>query len=658
MEEVKQNKMAVEPLKKLFWKMGLPMIISMVLQALYNVVDSIFVSNIEGVGALANQALTYAFPIQILMIAIGVGTGVGINAVLSKSLGMKDKDTTNKVAGNGIFLSGVIYLVFLIFGLFGSNWFVSLFTSNEQVIEMGATYLRICCCLSLGSIGYTVYERFLQATGKTLYSSISQISGAVINIIFDYVFIFPMGMGVAGAAWATVFGQFVSLIVAMLFHYITNKEISANLKYIKPSWKIIKNIYKIGISAAIMQGLMSVMMAGMNAILGLSKNVDTTILIGSFGIYFKIQQIALLSAFGLSNTIITILSFNYGMKDKKRVKDCVKYGITDSIIVAGIITILFEIIANPLSRLFALSDSGSSALISTCETATRIGAISFVFMAYTVAIQGVLQALGYAGKPLILALLRYVVFVFPVAYLFTLSNNVINIVWWTFLIAEICTCVFSFIFLRKAEKLKISILPDEKIDNQNLIITIAREHGTNGKQIGKLVAEKLGIEFFDKELVLMQAKQNNAENDVDVGQIQPSEEDYNLYLSLDANKDAIIAQSQIIRQLADSGKSFVIVGRSADSVLKNYNTIKIFIHAPMEYKIANVEKLYGDTPAEAEKHILKSDKARAKYYEIISNQKWGDSSNFDLTIDASVGNEQVVNSICDFVQSKKIIKQA
>ena len=285
------------------------MIISMVLQALYNVVDSIFVTNMGEKGAIANQALTIAFPIQILIIAIGVGTGIGLNALLSKSLGEKNQEKVNKIAGNGIFLSICIFLVFLLFGIFGSEWFISLFANgNAEVISMGTTYLRICCCLSFGSIGYTVYERFLQSTGKTMLSTIAQISGAVANIVLDYIFIFPLGMGVAGAAWATVIGQFISLFVAMFFHYTKNKEINGNLKYIKPEFNIIKGIYKIGISAAIMQALLSVMMAGMNAILGLSK-ADPTILVGSFGIYYKIQQIALFSAFGLSNTIISILSF-------------------------------------------------------------------------------------------------------------------------------------------------------------------------------------------------------------------------------------------------------------------------------------------------------------------------------------------------------------
>lgn len=457
MEELKQNKMAEKPIKSLLWKMGLPMIVSMVLQALYNVVDSIFVANIKGSGALANEALTYAFPIQILIIAIGVGTGVGLNALLSKSLGEKDKEKANKIAGNGIFLAFAIYAVFLLFGLFFSYRFISLFSKDKEIIKTGGTYLQICSSLSLGAIGFAIYERFLQATGKTIHSTIAQIAGAVINIVFDYVFIFPLKMGVAGAAWATVFGQFVSLGVAMVLHYVKNNEINGNPKYIKPNKEIIKGIYSIGISAAVMQALLSVMMAGMNAILS-SADADTVVLVGSFGIYYKIQQIALFSCFGLSNTIITLLSFNYGMKNKKRSLDCIKYGVLDTFIVTLIITAIFEIAANPLSKLFALSSGSTKRLIPVCEKATRIASIGYVFMGFSVAVQGVLQALRYAFKPFFTALLRLVVFVFPVAYLFTLSSNVTSIVWLTFQISEFLTAVVSFFMLKNVIKNKIETL--------------------------------------------------------------------------------------------------------------------------------------------------------------------------------------------------------
>ena len=465
MKEERQNKMAITPMNKLILKMGLPMIVSMVLQALYNVIDSIFVANMGSTGAIANQALTYAFPIQIMIIAIGVGTGVGLNALLSKSLGENDKNKVNKIAGNGIFLSICIYIFFLIFGLFFSKWFISLFTNDKEIIKMGTTYLKICTCLSLGSIGYTVYERFLQATGKTMLSTISQISGAVTNIVLDYIFIYPLDMGVAGAAWATIIGQFVSLFIAMYFHYNKNKEIDGSLKYINPDGGIIKAIYSIGVSAALMQALLAVMMAGMNAILGLAQ-VDQTVLIGSFGIYYKIQQIALFSAFGLSNTIISILSFNYGMQDRKRIDDCIKYGIMDTMIVTLIISILFEVFAYPLANLFGLAGGETKEIIKVCTIALRISSIGFIFMGISVAIQGILQSIRYALRPLIISLLRLVIFVFPVALLFTRSSDVVKIVWWTFPIAEVLTSIIALLILKDSYNRKIKVIKN-KMGNNN-----------------------------------------------------------------------------------------------------------------------------------------------------------------------------------------------
>ena len=645
MKEERQNKMAIAPMNKLILKMGLPMIISMVLQALYNVIDSIFVANMGTKGAIANQALTYAFPIQIMIIAIGVGTGVGLNALLSKSLGENDRKKVNKIAGNGIFLSICIYIIFLLFGLFGTKWFISLFINDKEIIKMGTTYLKICTCLSLGSIGYTVYERFLQATGKTMLSTISQISGAVTNIILDYIFIYPLKMGVAGAAWATIIGQFISLFIAMYFHYTKNNEIDGSIKYINPDINLIKGIYSIGVSAALMQALLAVMMAGMNAILGLAQ-VNQTVLIGSFGIYYKIQQIALFSAFGLSNTIISILSFNYGMQDKKRIDDCIKYGIIDTIIVNLIISILFEIFAYPLANLFGLAGGTTKEIISVCTIALRISSIGFVFMGISVAIQGVLQSIRYALKPLIISLLRLVIFVFPIAFLFTKSNNVTEIVWWTFPIAEVLTSIISLFILKDSYDKKIKVIKNEKIKN-NLIISISREHGTNGKEIGKIVAQKLNISFYDKEEIKEFAIKNNLINDN-----CSDEEIYDNFLSLDVSKEAIINQTKVIKKIANISNA-VIIGRSADYILReNKNLIKIFIYASMDYKIENVMKNYGDNKKQAKNHILDSEKFRSNYYSAIANRNWGDKNNYDLCIDAKIGNENVVKIICDYVKNK------
>lgn len=562
---------------------------------------------------------------------------------------MKEKDSkkVNKVAGNGIFLSICIFIIFFLFGIFEAKSFITGFASeNQEVISMGTTYLRICCCLSLGAIGYTVYERFLQSTGKTMLSTIAQISGAITNIILDYVFIFPCKMGVAGAAWATVIGQFVSLFLAMIFHYLLNKEINGNPKYIKPDFTLIKGIYKIGISAAIMQALLSVMMEGMNAILS-TAHANPTILVGSFGIYYKIQQIALFSAFGLSNTIISILSFNYGMKDRERIDDCIKYGIIDTFIVTLILTVIFEIFARPIANLFGLTGGTTGEIIDICKIALRIASIGYIFMGFSVAVQGILQSIGYALRPLIISLLRLVIFVFPVAYLFTMSDNVTNIVWWTFPIAELLTAIISIFILKKSYKEKIIEAVESSKISKNLVISISREHGTNGKEIARKVAENLGIKFYDKEEIKEYAIKHSFISDK-----HTDDELYKFYLSLDAEKDAIIKQAEIIKSIA-SEDNCVIVGRASDYILKdNPNLIKIFLYAPLDYRINKVKEIYKDTYQEAKKHVIESDKSRASYYEVISNQSWGKINNYDLCLNCEIGNETIIKIICNYIKNK------
>ena len=377
MESLKQNKMGTISVPKLIWRMGLPMIVSMVLQAVYNIVDTAFVINMGEDGTAGNLALTYAFPIQLLIIAVGVGTGVGINALLSKCLGEGNRERASRIAGNGIFLAVCIYLVFLLFGLFGARPFIAMQANGNAVVtEMGTEYLQICCCFSFGAVGFTIYERFLQATGRTGFSTISQITGAVLNIVLDYVFIFPCGMGVAGAAWATVIGQTASLLAAMAFHYFANPEISGRIAYARPSARIIRDIYRIGVTAAVMQALLSVMMLGMNLILGTAQ-ASAELLQGAFGIYYKIQQFALFAAFGISNTLISVVSFNYGMGNRERVRQGVKWGIIAPLIVAAVITVLFQALAQPLAAVFGMAGGNAQ---NVCVTALHVATLGYVFM--------------------------------------------------------------------------------------------------------------------------------------------------------------------------------------------------------------------------------------------------------------------------------------
>jgi len=429
------------------------------LQALYNIVDTAFVINMGEEGINANLALTYAFPIQILMIAIGVGTGIGINALLSKCLGEGQKSQVRKVAGNSLFIGVIIYLVFLLFGLFGSKAFISMQADgNQEAIEMGSKYLTIVCTLSFGQVGYTIYERFLLSTGKTLYSTIGQIAGALANIILDYVFIYPLRMGVAGAAYATIIGQCLSLGLDMLFHYIMNKEITNGIKDIAPRSSIIIEIYKIGIPAAIMQTLLAVMMLGVNLILGTSQ-FNRELIQGSFGIYYKIQQIPLFAAFGMSNALISIISFNYGLKEKERVKKAAELGQLYTMIVCMVFTVLSEVSAGPIANIFSLaSGSSSSSITDIVILAIHIASIGYIFMGFSVASQGILQGLRYICSPVIISFLRLIIFVLPLVFCFTLNENGIMLFWLSFPISEILTSVITFFITKKELSVSLSAI--------------------------------------------------------------------------------------------------------------------------------------------------------------------------------------------------------
>lgn len=454
------NRMGTQPVNKLMLSMGIPMILSMMLQALYNIVDSAFVSNIPENGEAALNALTLAFPVQMLMVAISIGTGVGTNALLAKSLGQGNAKKASRVAGNAIFLGIVIYLVFLLFGLFGVRIYTISQTSNPVILEMTMNYLSICCIISFGIVFFSIFEKLLQATGRSMFSTIAQIAGAVTNIILDPILIYGLlglpVMGVKGAAYATVIGQIVSFLLGLTFHLKFNKEISNGLSYIKPSRKIIAEIYAIGFPAIIAQALMSVMTYGLNIILG---KIDETV-VTAYGLYYKIQQFILFAAFGLRDAITPIVSFNYGMRSKPRVKAGIRYGIiyTLGIMAAGLI--LLELFAQPFSAVFGLSGTTQN----LCISAMRIVSLSFLFAGANVAFQGIFQALDGGLESLIISICRQCLFVLPVAWGFSLiarkSINYVWLVWLTFIIAEGLSVCISCFFMYRINHKKINKLED------------------------------------------------------------------------------------------------------------------------------------------------------------------------------------------------------
>lgn len=452
----KSNKMKDMPVNKLMIQMGIPMILSMALQAVYNIVDSAFVGNMRVGSEAALNALTLVFPVQMLMVAVGIGTGVGTNALLARTLGQGNREKAAKVAGNSFFLGAIIYAVCLLFGVFGVKVYISSQTLDTEVLTMGISYLKICCVFSFGIIFFSLLEKLLQATGRSLYSTIGQVVGAVINIILDPIMIYGIGpvpeMGVKGAAYATVIGQIASAVILLIFHMKLNKEFEHGIKYMKPNAGIIKEIYAIGLPAIIAQALMSIMVYVMNLILKFSPSAQT-----AYGLFYKVQQFVLFLAFGLRDAITPIIAFAYGMRSRKRIQDGIKYGLFYTLILMIVGTAITELFPGAFATLFNAGQSREYFI-----GAMRVISLSFIFAGINVAYQGVYQALDGGMESLIISLLRQIVFILPLAGIFSVfvrnGQMSVSLIWWAFPITEMLACIIGYLFLKRIRKNKVNIL--------------------------------------------------------------------------------------------------------------------------------------------------------------------------------------------------------
>lgn len=433
-----ENKMGVMPINKLLISMSVPMMLSMLVQALYNIVDSVFVAKIS---ENALTAVSLASPIQTLMIALGAGTGVGVNALLSRSLGEKNSDMANKVAKNGIFLAGISYLVFLVVGMFLVRPFYLSQTNDQEIIEYGVQYLSIVCCCSFGMYAQFIFERLLQSTGRTTYTMFTQLLGAIINIILDPILIFGLfglpKMGVAGAAIATVIGQIIAGIAGYFVNHYKNHEIDVNLKGFRPSIPVIGQIYKIGIPSIIMQSIGSVMVFCLNKILIGFSTTATAV----FGVYFKLQSFVFMPVFGLNNGMVPIIAYNYGARSKERMMKTYKLALMLAIGIMTIGTVIFELIPQTLFLLFNASEH----MLGMGIPALRIIAIHFPVASFCIVTGSVLQATGNAVYSMITSICRQLVVLIPAAYLLAQFGNV-NYVWFAFPIAEVSSMILTVIF--------------------------------------------------------------------------------------------------------------------------------------------------------------------------------------------------------------------
>lgn len=439
--QIQENKMGVMPVNKLLITMSLPMMISMIVQALYNIVDSIFVSQVS---EAALTAVSLAFPLQILSIAVGAGTGVGINAILSRSLGEKDFEKANKVASNGVFLTVMSYLVFVLIGIFAVRPFFMAQTNQEEILNSGISYLSICLIFSIGVFTQMTFERLLQSTGKTFYTMITQGTGAIINIIMDPILIFGWfglpAMGATGAALATVIGQMIAATLAIIINHRVNHEVKLTFRNFKPDGKIIGSIYSVGIPSIIMQAIGSIMTYGMNQILIQFTSTATAV----FGVYFKLQSFILMPVFGLNNGMIPIVAYNYGAANKERVLKTIRFSVFYAIAIMLIGLSVFQIFPTQLLMLFNASPN----MLEIGIPALRIISLSFIFAGYCIMISSVFQALGNGVYSMVVSIARQLLVLLPVAYLLSRTGE-LSLVWWAFPAAEIMSLVLCTVFLYK-----------------------------------------------------------------------------------------------------------------------------------------------------------------------------------------------------------------
>lgn len=433
--------MGVMPVNRLLFTMSMPMILSMLVQALYNVIDSIFVAQI---GETALAAVSLAFPVQNLIIAVSVGTGVGVNALLSRSLGEKNQTNANLAAVNGLFVFFLSYLVFAAFGLFFARLYFTIQTSNTEIIEQGTTYLSICSVFSFGIFLEIALERIMQSTGRTIYNMITQGLGAIINIILDPILIFGLfnfpRMGIMGAAAATVIGQIAAMLLLLYFNIAKNSDVNLNMRGFRPDGPTIAEIYRVGLPSIIMQSISSVMTFGVNKILLVFSETAVSV----FGIYFKLQSFIFMPVFGLNNAMVPIIAYNYGAKNRDRITKTIRSSITAAVCIMLTGLLIFQLFPTQLLTLFDASEH----MMAIGIPALRIISLSFLFAGYCIVVGSVFQALGNGVYSLITSVARQLICILPAAYLFATVFG-LHAVWYAFPLAEIISMILTTILFRR-----------------------------------------------------------------------------------------------------------------------------------------------------------------------------------------------------------------
>lgn len=664
-----------EKISKILLKLAPPVMLAQLIQALYNIIDSLFVGRYSDSGL---TALSIIYPLQLLMIALAVGTGVGINTVMAAKLGVGNEKEADEYAGVGTPLAGFMWLLFAVICWFAMPFYAKMSTNSEVIIHDVIVYGRIVCVFSFGLFLESIWTKVLQSCGDMKTPMTAQIIGAITNIVLDPLLIFGMfgfpKMGIAGAAVATVSGQIMAALIVMKKGFRKSPH-----RQVYPHH--IAKIFQLGIPNILMQSAYTFYILGLNLILATFSDQAVTAL----GLYYKWQTFFFIPLGAMQTCIVPVISYNYAARNIERCKKTLSASIVFGMSLMALGTLCFVCIPSQMLRVF----TSDELVIAIGRVGFRFVGISFLPMVTSLIFPVFFQAVGSSLKSSLLTVIRTVVLFVPLAYLF--SRFGLNWFWLTYPVTEVITSLTGAYFyrqflnkdyVRETEASGGKNITDvtaathisaatagadstgshdniDNLDNPDIalkpskpgvIITIAREHGSSGKQIGKCVANALGIPFYYKEMITLAAKESGLNREF-ISDIHKNSPDImrDLYLSSNAVQYAIKAQDAIIREIAENG-SCVIVGRAADYILKDYdNVVHIFIHAPQDYRIQRVMDVYGDTPKEARVNIERSDKARASYYEHISGTHWGDARNYELTVDSSDGVEKTAQFIVRYI---------
>lgn len=664
-----------EKISKILLKLAPPVMLAQLIQALYNIIDSLFVGRYSDSGL---TALSIIYPLQLLMIALAVGTGVGINTVMAAKLGVGNEKEADEYAGVGTPLAGFMWLLFAVICWFAMPFYAKMSTNSEVIIHDVIVYGRIVCVFSFGLFLESIWTKILQSCGDMKTPMTAQIIGAITNIVLDPLLIFGIfgfpKMGIAGAAVATVSGQIMAALIVMKKGFRKSPH-----RQVYPHH--IAKIFQLGIPNILMQSAYTFYILGLNLILATFSDQAVTAL----GLYYKWQTFFFIPLGAMQTCIVPVISYNYAARNIERCKKTLSASIIFGISLMALGTLCFVCIPSQMLRVF----TSDELVIAIGRVGFRFVGISFLPMVTSLIFPVFFQAVGSSLKSSLLTVIRTVVLFVPLAYLF--SRFGLNWFWLTYPVTEVITSLTGAYFysqflskdyVRETEASGGKNITDvtavthisaatagadstgshdniDNLDNPDIvlkpskpgvIITIAREHGSSGKQIGKCVANALGIPFYYKEMITLAAKESGLNREF-ISDIHKNSPDImrDLYLSSNAVQYAIKAQDAIIREIAENG-SCVIVGRAADYILKDYdNVVRIFIHAPQDYRIQRVMDVYGDTPKEARVNIERSDKARASYYEHISGTHWGDARNYELTVDSSDGVEKTAQFIVRYI---------